>query len=69
MIECNELIESYQLGSKSDGPTKLELYRVGQIEKAKGRLEATFQAMADYCDKNSEYVGLLGDQERSDDSF
>ena len=67
MIECNELIESYQLGSKSDGPTKLELYRVGQIEKAKRRLEATFQAMTDYCEKNSEYVGLLGDQERSDD--
>lgn len=67
MIECNELIESYQLGSKSDGPTKLELYRVGQIEKAKGRLEATFQAMADYCDKNSKYVPLMGNQERSDD--
>ena len=67
MTECDDLIAHYQLGSKSDGPSKQEKYREGQTQKAKGRLEATFQAMTDYCEKNSEYVGLLGDQERSDD--
>lgn len=67
MTECDELIAHYQLGSKSDGPSKQEKYRVGQTQKAKRRLEATFQAMTDYCEKNSEFVGLLDDQERSDD--
>jgi hypothetical protein len=67
MIECERLIESYRSGSGSSKPTKTELYRVGQIEKAKGRLEATFQAMNNYCDKNSEYEPLLGNQGRSDD--
>jgi len=67
MMECNGLISHYQLGSRSDGPTKEEEKREQQIQKAKERLITTFQAMTDYCDKNSEHVGLLGNQERSDD--
>jgi hypothetical protein len=67
MTECDELISHYQLGSRSDGPTAAEIKREQQIQKAKGRLETAFQAMTDYCEKNSEYVPLLGNQERSDD--
>lgn len=67
MNECGGLIEYYQLGSRSDGPTAVDIEREQQVQKAKERLEMTFQAMTEYCDKNSEYVGLLENQERSDD--
>jgi len=67
MTECDALIAHYQLGSRSDGPSKHEKYREGQTQKAKGRLEATFKAMTDYCDRNSEYVPLLEGANSSDD--
>lgn len=67
MTECDELIAHYQLGSSSDGPSKHEKYRLGQTQKAKGRLEKVFQAMTDYCEKNSEFVPLLGGATSSDD--
>ena len=63
--ECDDLFNHFELGSRSDGPTKKDDKNKEQVVKARKRLIDLFYSMTQYCNKNSEYVPLMGQNEGS----